>query len=414
MRKRLTDRFLETIKPSEGGRVTYSDTLRPGLQLRVGMRKASWVYEKRVKGGPKRKHTLGAYCTWTTSGQRIPVQVGLSAARERALEIELEAGQGVDRVELAERTRLAEERAVAIRMTVSEVLDIYERLKLSTLRTGQERARELRKVLSDHPHLPANDLTKANLQAIVDEKAAAGKFVYANRLRAYLRAFTHWASRRDYLKEDVGFDLEGTGREKARDRVLSMDEARRIYQVTFELGPLWGPMFRLLILTGQRRGEIATLRWSNVDLKAHQLTLPGSQTKDGKPHITHLSDPAQSELEELSGGRDGSEFVFTTTGKTPSSGISKAKRNLDKLLGDDVAHWRLHDLRRAMATALAGAGVPEGVVDRIQSHSASGSAPSAVARVYQQSDLLPQRAAALDRWAEMVTGVEVNVVRLSQ
>lgn len=361
------------------------------------------MYEKRVKGGPKRKHTLGTYCTWSDTGQRLPIQLALSEARQRALEIELEAGLGVDRVEDARAAKIDRERAAALLVTVEALIDIYAELKLQNLKTGDERSRELKKALRNYLNRNPQELSKADLQAIIDERALAGRLVYANRIRSYLRAFTAWAARRDYLEEDIGFALEGTGPEVARDRVLSLDEVREIYKATSALNELWGPMLRLLVLTGQRRGEISTLRWAHVDLAARRIALPGSLTKNGRPHITHLSQPAHDELSVLWEQGTKGEFVFTTTGVTPSSGISKAKRHLDRELGNRVGKWRLHDLRRSMATALAEAGVPEGVVDRIQNHSASGSAPSAVARVYQQSDLLPQRAAALDRWADMVT-----------
>ena len=94
------------------------------------------------------------------------------------------------------------------------------------------------------------------------------------------------------------------------------------------------------------------------------------------------------------------------------SGIGKAKKRLDELLGVDFEPWRLHDIRTGFASALANAGEPETVVDRILNHSASGSAPSAVARVYNQAEQLPQRARALDKWAEMVTGEAAKVVQI--
>lgn len=399
-KKRLTDRFLESIKRPQDGRLTFSDTLRPGLHLRVGTQKASWMYEKRVKGGRPRKHTLGAYCTWTASGQRGPIKMTLGQARALALEIDAESSKGIDRVAEMKAQSIQEERTRATQVLLADVLDAYEQLKLKNLRTGSERARELRKVLHANLGQPITDLSKAKLQAVIDAKVMAGRLVYANRTRAYIRAFTNWATKRDYLDEDVGADLEGTGTEQPRDRVLSLDEVRHIYEATSELGPLWGPMFRLLILTGQRRSEISALKWEEVDLKAATITLEGQRTKNKRAHVTHLSPPALQELQDVN---PNGSFVFSVTGVTPSSGISKAKRKLDTLLGDHVAQWRLHDLRRAMATALAHEGVPEGVVDRILNHAATSSAPSSVARVYQQSDLLPQRAAALDLWADMVT-----------
>ena len=115
-------------------------------------------------------------------------------------------------------------------------------------------------------------------------------------------------------------------------------------------------------------------------------------------------------------------FVFTTTGKTAASGLSKAKRKLDALILDILAKkgreklfepWVLHDLRRSQATALAEAGFDEGVVDRIQNHVASGSRASTVAAVYNKAQKLPQRASALDAWAGMVLGEHSNVINLS-
>lgn len=399
MKRKLTDRFLDSINSPEVGRVTYSDTVRAGLHLRVGPSKRSWMYEKRVHGGPKRKHSLG---TW-------PV-VSLADVRTTALEIQSEAERGIDRVANAANAQREAERKSAAEKSVSDVLAKYEQLKLSNLRTGQERARELRKALHIVLNLPIADLSRATLQDAIDAKVEAGRLVYANRIRAYLRAFTKWAYGREYLETDVGERIDAASKEAPRDRVLSLEEVRAVYQASFELGPIWGPIVRLLILTGQRRSEIAKLKWSAVNLNENRLVIAGSETKNGKPHITHLAPAALAEISPIL--REG-EFVFSTTGNTPVSGLSKAKRRLDVILGNDVQNWRLHDLRRAMATYLASVNVPEGVVDRIQNHSASGSAPSAVARVYQQSDLLPQREIALTKWAAMVTRHEADILRLA-
>ena len=399
MKRKLTDRFLDSINAPDFGRVTYSDTVRAGLHLRVGPSKRSWMYEKRVHGGPKRKHSFG---TWPA--------VSLADARSMALEIQAESERGVDRVAIAENAQREAERKYATDKSIGDVLTKYEQLKLSNLRTGQERARELRKALHIVLDRPIADLSRATLQDAIDAKIEAGRLVYANRIRAYLRAFTKWAYGREYLTADVGQRIDAAGKEAPRDRVLNLEEVRAVYQATFELGSIWGPIVRLLILTGQRRSEIAKLKWSAVDLDGSRLVISGSETKNGKPHITHLAPAALAEIKPIQ--REG-EFVFSTTGVTPVSGLSKAKRRLDAILGSDVKHWRLHDLRRAMATYLASANVSEGVVDRIQNHSASGSAPSAVSRVYQQSDLLPQREFALAKWAEMVTRQDAEIFRLT-
>lgn len=393
MSENLTDRFLRNLKPPEAGRLEISDSKRKGLRLRVSAKgNYVWMYEKRVKGGPKRKHTLG---NWPA--------LSLADAREIALEIEAEARRGIDRVAIQNEKRLADENATASLSTVQQVIDVYVELHLSQLKTGDERRRQLETALARKLHLPINELSHKDLQAAVDEKLLAGRQVYANRIRAALVAFANWAWVRGYLNEHVGLRVAKPTKERARERVLSIDEVRAIYDACGELGAPWTALLRLLILTGQRRGEILSLRWEEVHLDAARIVKPGSTTKNNKPHITHLSQPALDILSALPMHKRG--YVFTTTVTTPVSGISRVKGRLDAMLGEDFEPWRLHDLRTAMATALAEAGEPEAIVDRILNHSASSSAPSAVARVYNQAEQLPQRAKALDKWAEMVTGV---------
>ena len=403
MKVKLTDRFLRNLKPPEVGRIEVSDTERKGLRFRLSASgQAVFMFEKRVKGGAKRKHTLG---NW-------PKPVSLSAACARALEIEAEAVQGIDRIEIAERERKAAEHLSSQLLTVAQVISIYDELHLSTLRTRNERLRQLRQSLETHLNTSMQDLSRKDIQRAVDNKAATGRRAYANRIRAALMAFTRWSWVRGYISDDVGSGIAKAAKESPRERVLSIQEVRSIWAVTFQTGELWGPVFRLMLLTVQRRGEILNLRWSQVDMEERRIVKPGSLTKNGKPHTTHLSPQALYELQQLEKTRSSSDLVFSTTGNTSVSGIGKAKARLDSLLPEGFEHWRLHDIRTGFATAMANSGESETVADRILNHSASGSAPSTVARVYNQAEQLPQRAAALDRWAEMVTRESSIVVEL--
>lgn len=338
--------------------------------------------------------------------------MGLSEARDIALELEAEAAKGIDRVaeERQEVVRCKVEEAK--RISVQQVLDLYQELHLSTLRTADERYRQISQALGAHLETPITQLTRVDIQASVDKKAQEGRRPYANRIRAALVAFANWAFVRGYTEEPIGAGVARATKERDRERVMSLGEVRTVWAATFEMGELWGPFFRVLILTCQRRGEIARLRWAEVDFEARLIVKPGSETKNEKPHKTHLSEPTLKELSELSAKAQNSEYVFTFDGKRPVANPSHAKGRLDLLLGEDFEPWRMHDLRTAMATALADAGEPENVVDRILNHSASGSAPSAVARVYNQAELLPQRAKALDRWAELVMQKSASIVSI--
>lgn len=397
MKRELTDRFLKSLDWPEVGRMEVSDTKRVGLRLRLySSRRAVWMYEKRVKGGAKRKHTFGAW----------PEPVSLSEARARALEIEAEAARGFDRVLAAKERELDDERAKSRNRTVQEVLDAYAELHLSRLRRGHERKQQIQTALSQHLSQPMMSLTRSMLQEAIDAKAVEGRLVYANRIRSALKAFTAWAWNRDYLDEDVGERLTKAARETIRERKLSLVEVRAIWAASFQMGETWGPLIRLLILTAQRRASITGLRRGEVDLEQRTISKAAADEKNARPHITHLSEPALHELKAVLARTESkarSALLFSTTGKTPVSGWSKAKARLDRLLGDEVGPWRIHDLRTAFASHMAVRGVPEGVVDRVLNHAASASAASVVARTYQLSDLLPQRAEALERWAEIVT-----------
>ena len=400
MKANLTDRYLRNLKPPDEGRIEVSDTKRKGLRMRVSAKGGYvWMYEKRVKDGPKRKHTLGS---WPA--------LSLADAREVALEIEAEARRGVDRIAIANQRKLDAEASKASTSSIQQVIDTYTELHLSQLRTGAERKRQIEAALSGKLSQPITNLSHQDLQAAIDEKLLAGRKVFANRIRAALVAFSKWAWMRGYLSEHIGLRLAKPTKEMARERVLSIEEVRAIYQAADNLGELWGPMIRLLLLTGQRRGEIAGLKWSEVDVSSARITKAGANTKNRRGHVTHLSEPALNVLNEMK--RGDSDYVFTTTGNTPVSGLSRVKKRLDGLLGKGFEPWRFHDIRTAMATALAEAGEPETIVDRILNHVASGSAPSAVARVYNQAEQLPQRAKALEKWAAMVTGQIAEVVRL--
>lgn len=395
----LTDAFLKTVQPPEDGRIEIADAKRPGLALRVYSNgRRVWMYEKRVKGGKKRKHTLGEY----------PRPVSLADARREAQDIAAEAARGHDRIKSAGDARKAADAAAASKVSVRDVLAAYDALHLSpNLRTAEERLRQLEVALSGQMDRAFSDLSRSDLQAVIDAKAREGKPVRANRIKAALSAFTKWAWRRGYLESDVGAGLDKAINEKPRDVVLSVDEVRVIWRATYDLGGVWGPLFRLLIVTAQRRGDIGGLRWAEV--KEDRLEIGGERTKNGKPHIVHLSAPAQAELAALPRN---SELIFTTTGMTPVSGYGRAKARLDKILGEDFPAWRLHDLRTAFATAMADCGESEAVVDRILNHVASISAASAVARVYNRARQLPQRARALDRWARMVVEGEAEIFHI--
>lgn len=429
MQQKLTDAAIRSLKPNPDKRIEISDTERAGLRFRMTPQgKATWLYQKQVKGGVRRGFTLGTYPA-----------MSLAQARAAALTIQINAESGIDPVkEREEQKRKAEAEALAAR-TVEDILNLYIANHLDQeLKPGaakEERKRQLITYLKPHMRKRIDALSRADIQRIVDGKQAEGKIVMANRLRAAILAFTHWANRRGHTERDVGKAVQRAGKETARARTPSLTEVREIWAATFETGEVWGPFFRLCILTGQRsRSDVLQMKWSWIDFAKSRYEIPNP--KNGRPHVVHLCDAAIAELrsiQELQKARSaaatcGKEpgaanwpYVFSTTGTTPSSGVSKAKARLDETinknrqkagLSDNFEPWVLHDLRRAQATALAESGFDEGVVDRIQNHVAGGSRASAVAAVYNKAEKLPERARALECWAEMVLGKWGEVVQV--
>jgi len=389
-RVRLTDRAVAALQPKDK-RYDVSDSLRVGLRIRVaptGVK--TWVFEKRIRGeSVLRSHTLG----------RFPV-ISLGEAREKALTLEKEAVEGVDR-----------KAEVKNMQTVRTILDRYDEMHLAQLRTGKQRRKQIEVAFGSRLDDPLNKVERRHLQEFIDKVAGKGTKVLANRYKAAISAFTSFAWKRGYIDHNIGAGLaKAPGKEKPRDRVLSLNEVRAIYDAAGLLSPLWTPIIRLLILTAQRRGDIVGLRQSEIDFEKRRIDLPGARTKNGKAHIVHLSEPA---LEIVHGVTPKNDLMFTTTGTTPVSGFSKVKVEIDKLLPEDMEPWTFHDFRTAFATIMAEGGADEGIVDRILNHSASASAASAVARVYNLSAQLDKRAIVLDRWAELVTKRSAKVVSIA-
>jgi integrase len=159
-------------------------------------------------------------------------------------------------------------------------------------------------------------------------------------------------------------------------------------------GP-YGAIVEMLVLTGQRREEVAQMVWNELDFETRTWTLPAWRAKNGRPHFVHLS--ARS-LEVIGGAPRLGRFVFSLSGKRPFQDFTNAKRALDEV--SEVTNWRLHDLRRTCVSGMARLGVPPHVADKILNH--QGGTISGVAAVYQRHDFLADRKLALERWSHHV------------
>ena len=180
---------------------------------------------------------------------------------------------------------------------------------------------------------------------------------------------------------------------ESRDRVLLNEELTALWQAASELSWPFENVFKLLLLTGQRREEVAGLPWAEVDLDTGTWTIAKERAKNGKAHLVDLHPEAVRMLDPLGDAAaarraDDSEFIFSCTGTTPVSGFSKAKARLDarmkEILGDRFQEWRTHDLRRTAASGMAALGFQPHIIERVLNH-VSG-AQGGLVGVYQRHE----------------------------
>ncbi len=330
MVKALTTRSIELAKPAAERR-EIPDRLLPGLYLIVQPSGAkSWAVRYRRYGRPC-KHTLGRYPA-----------IDLAAARKLASAALRAVGEGRD--PNRERRHARVTKADSIEAIAAQFIELH------CNRHNRERTAEETKRLLDLHVLQrwrgrlAREITRRDVLDLLDRIVDGGTPIAANRTLSAVRKMFNWTIARDILTASPCAGVRPPTLERSRDRVLSDDELKLIWQAAGQVGSSFGSLVRLLMLTGQRRNEVAGMQWSELHLHARLWTLPRERVKTDQPHQVPLGAAALAILESMPRIAD-SRFVSTTTGVTPSNGYSKGKRKLDALLPSDMPAWRLHDLR---------------------------------------------------------------------
>lgn len=248
-------------------------------------------------------------------------------------------------------------------------------------------------------------ITKHDIRKLIEAKEDIGQLASAQRRFALLSPFFKWCVERDIITVSPMADLSAPGAVESRDRVLTRDEIKALWIATGSMEYPFRHLYRLLLLTGQRREEVAAIEWSELDQTGATWTIPSSKTKNGKPHIVHLCDLALELIGEIEKVK-GCPYLLSTTGNTPVSGYSRAKARLDNLMAANLPKlepWRVHDLRRTLVSVLAELGIPTDVADRILNH-VSGS-QAGVKGVYQRYEFLAERKRAMELWGNHIDSV---------
>jgi integrase len=396
MPKALTVKTIEQAKPGAARR-EIPDGLLTGLYFIVQPSGArSWAVRYRHSGKP-RKLTLGAY----------PV-LSLSEAREEARAALRTVAHGDDPA----ATKLAKRKAPAdgidrdlVRNVVVEFIERHAKKNRSWPEVERMFKHDVLPVWGDRR---IQEITRRDVIGLLDGLTDRGIGTMANRVFSIVRKLFNWAIARDMIAASPCAGLKAPVPEVSRDRVLSDDEIRWFWSATDQLGFPFGPLFKLLLATGQRLSEVGEMTTSELKPNERIWTIPRERAKNNAAHevpLSELSVRIVAETPRISGQKG---LLFTTTGETPASGFSRAKANLDRAMlaaaqaegVESIPGWRLHDLRRTAASGMARLGINLPVIEKVLNHT-SGSFAGIVG-VYQRHSFSDEKRAALETWARFI------------
>ena len=416
---KFTDSSLKalTLKAGQKDRIVFDDDPRQlGLRLTASGRMFFLVQKHDADTGKKVREPIGEY------GEGLTIKDARKVARRIIGRIA--GGEDLQATKVAKReaervARAAEKAAKSEQaLTLDVLIDTWGTRHLSQKREryAAEAQRALRYAFAKHLKEPAVALTRAVIMRALDKLAGSGKGTTADRTKAYGRACYGWAVGREKVASNPFEGLPSFSEDRDRDRVLTDGEIVEIAAAATAMPYPWGPYYKLALLTPQRRDEVAGMRWSELSADRTLWTIPGERMKNGKPHDVHLSAPARTILDAIPRvvRRD---LVFSTTGKTPVSGFSRAKANLDAAVVAErkkeaaeqgrepapLVPWRLHDFRRTGVSTMAALGIDSIVADKILAHKPAKL--KGVAAVYQRHEFAKERQMALEAWAAHVASI---------
>ncbi len=340
--------------------------------------------------------------------------ITLGVARKAAADLYAKVRLGADPArEKADAKQAATE-------TFKAAMDVYLAHQRQELRPRSypDVERHLLKHAQTLHSLPLSKITRRDIAACLaslkldSHRSASGSVTY-NRVRTSLSGLFSWAMTLGLVDTNP---VLGTAkkRERSRERVLGPEELRAIWNALGDDD--FGAIVKLLMLTGQRAGEISGLRWSEVH--DDMIVLPGDRTKNHRAHVVPLSAAAHAIIERQL-CRNNRELIFGR-GEKPFSGWSNCKERLDARIaeasGEPLTHWVLHDARRSFATHAGTIGIQPHIVEAVLNHVSGHKA--GVAGVYNRATYEPEKRTALERWAEHLTAIvegrTSNIVPLRQ
>lgn len=385
-----------------------------GLYIRVYKSGAKTWFFRYLRQGKDCSLPIGEY-----PGTSLQQARSLAAAQRNLL------AQGVDPFDYRERQQQELERERLKReaaMTVADLAEVfYKRHILPTFKRPEEPRRVIDSyILPSIGNLPVESITRSQMAALLAELVDRNAAVMANRTLPILKRMFAYAVELGCIDESPAQLLTrkgAGGKEHSRSRYLSEHEIREVWRLLDDPAKLtrhswqYRAAVKLLLLTGQRVGELLSATWNQIDLESREWVIP--DTKAGRPHLVHLSHQAVDVLSALPSRSDAQGYVFPSTEQLLQPltvrAVSQATRKLLQAGILTMPAWTPHDLRRTFVTHLAGLNIQPHVIEKMVNHTLEG-----VLAVYQRHDYLPERRQAFERWGnhlEVLTGDHSNVVQ---
>ncbi|MFN7982481.1 MAG: tyrosine-type recombinase/integrase [Vicinamibacterales bacterium] len=375
----LTARTVERLKPGARQRDVW-DSVVSGLGLRISPNGTkSWSLRYRV-GRRLRRWTMGTFPA-----------ISLADARARARNALRDLSQDGHDPALGKRARRDAE-------TVGEFVETYitQYAKIRKKSWKSDEMRLAKDVLPGWRHRLMKDITRRDVRELLAAVAGRPAPIVANRTRSVLHKMFNFAIELEVVETNPVTRTSRPGIERARDRVLSEQELRILWASFEELPQAMCAFYKLRLFTAQRGGEVAAMRWQDVDLESGWWTIPSSGSKNRLAHRVPLGASALAIVaERLATARR--EAVYVLEG-------ARGKRQLAGATATfTVQDFRGHDLRRTAASMMASSGIPRLTIGKILNH-----VDRSITAVYDRHSYDPEKRAALDWWDLRVCALVEN------
>jgi integrase len=376
-KKRLTAAFADRVRPPAKDEDTYFDLGFPGLALRVfyGGSK-SWTFFYRI-GGRLRRTSLGTYPAMSLLEAR---DAWRDARQSVAKGIDPSPRHGTSRTDTFGDVVAEWMRRDQVKNRASTIYQTNRLIEVNLLPVWGSRR--------------VDTITARDIIELLDSIADRGAPTQAGRVHAHLHRFFGWCIRRGILTANPISTVDKPGSYTSRERVLTDAEIIAVWSAATQAS--YGPAMRLLLLTGARLQEISRLRESEI--AGDTIKLEGERTKGGKPHTIPLSSAARAVLKDVPRGSSGEYLFSNDDGKRPVTAWGHAKGKIDAVA--EIEPWRIHDLRRTVATGLQKLGVNLQTIEAVLGH--VGGSRSGIVGVYQRHSFDTEKRTALEAWGAHV------------